>query len=58
MRILVKYLRKCTVLFLGIPFGFVVVIGTVFGLIWESFKGGFQVQAVEVIDKLYEWDNE
>ncbi len=58
MKILIKFLRKFTVFFLGTPLGCMVIIGTIFGLIWESFKWGFQVQSEEVMDKLYKWDNE
>jgi hypothetical protein len=58
MRILYKFLRKVTVLFLGTPLGCVVIIGTMFGLIWEAFKWGFQIQTEEVMDKLYHWDKE
>jgi hypothetical protein len=58
MRILYKFLRKSTVLFLGTPLGCVVIIGTMFGLIWEAFKWGFESQANEVYDKLNEWDKE
>jgi hypothetical protein len=58
MRILYKFLHKGTVLFLGVPLGFMVIAGTLLGLIWEAFKFGFTTQADEVYNKLVEWDDE
>lgn len=58
MNTVAKLLRKFTVLFFGVPLGFVVIIGTYLGMFWESFKWGFQKQSNEVLDTLYKWEKE